>query len=141
LRARAGAGAKNEKFCGRGRVRGLKMKNLAGAGATPQRPQRPQCGVFPTLHTLFRLFQYERSHPNFHMGFSRHILTIRNNHQQSHPYNCMRLVRPDENTLLHDCKDSSNKNPARNFRKGLLLGHSYSDLYRLRPLFQHFVKK
>ena len=55
LRARAGAGAKSQKSCGRGRARGPKMKNLAGAGgrgrppARPQHPQRPQCGVFPTL--------------------------------------------------------------------------------------------
>jgi hypothetical protein len=51
----AGAGAKFENFCGRGRSRGLNLKNLAGAGgrgrppARPQCPQRPQCGVFPTL--------------------------------------------------------------------------------------------
>jgi hypothetical protein len=32
LRARAGAGAKTEKFSGRGRARGSKLKILAGAG-------------------------------------------------------------------------------------------------------------
>ena len=47
LRARAGAGAKTENSCGRGRARGPKMKNLAGAGGCgrPQGPASPRAGA------------------------------------------------------------------------------------------------